>query len=287
MLKIAQYILGAALIFGPAAASAGDLVPDAADGIMNSCRPDYHRICSNVAPGNGRVARCLLNHQAEISPYCQQAIKIASAVEDCMPDYQRLCPGVAKGQQAFQCLADRIDMLMPACRRVVSANAPYMRRDERYGYNGGYNANPAPYASPAPYSSPAPYAGPNPGAYASQDGYARPSEPQQPYNGYAGPGAPQSQPYNGYAGPGAPQGQAYNGYAYPGDPRTGPQYDGYAYRNEQPREPYDGYAYQPNPGPGYTGRYAEQGEPRFRSYDDNYSGGYAGPGYGGAPRAPY
>ena len=39
MLKIAQYILGAALIFGAAAASAGDLVPDAADGIMNSCRP--------------------------------------------------------------------------------------------------------------------------------------------------------------------------------------------------------------------------------------------------------
>ncbi len=286
MLKIAQYILGAALIFGPAAASAGDLVPDAADGIMNSCRPDYHRICSNVAPGNGRVARCLLDHQAEISPYCLQAIKIASAVEDCMPDYQRLCPGVAKGQQAFQCLADRIDMLMPACRRVVSANLPYMQRGERYSYNGGYNGGPAPYAAPAPYSSPAPYAGPNPGPYAYQDGYARPSEPQQPYNGYAGR-APQSQPYSGYAGPGAPQGQSYNGYAYPGDPRTGPQYDGYAYRNEPPREPYDGYAYQPNPGPGYSGRYAEQGGPRFRSYDDNYSGGYAGPGYGGAPRAPY
>ena len=164
-----------------------------------------------------------------------------------MPDYQRLCPGVAKGQQAFQCLADRIDRLMPACRRVVSANAPYMRRDERYSYNGGYNARPVlprpirarrPTLGPTPVPMPIKTATPAQASLQGQpySGYASPGAPQgQPYNGYTGPGAPQSQPYSGYAGPGAPQGQPYNGYAYPGDPRTGPQYDGYAYRNEAPR----------------------------------------------------
>ncbi len=265
MLKIAQYILGAGLIFGATAASAGDLMPDAADGVMNSCRPDYHRICSYVMPGDGRVARCLLDHQAELSPYCLQALKIASAVEECMPDYHRLCPGVPNGPQAFQCLADRIHMLAPACRRVVDANAPYMMpRGGRYSYNGG----PAPYGAPAPYSSPAPYAGPNPGPYSYRED----------------PGT------GGYAGPGEPQGQPYNGYAYPGDPRGDPRNDGgYAYQNGPQRGPYDGYAGQP--GPGYSDRYAEQGTPRFRPYDDGYGGGYGGgyaaPNYGGAPRAPY
>src|SRR5208337_3041405 len=46
MLKIAQYILGAGLMIGASTASAGDLMPDSADGIMNSCRSDYHRMCS-------------------------------------------------------------------------------------------------------------------------------------------------------------------------------------------------------------------------------------------------
>lgn len=259
MFKIARYIFGAGLVFAATAASAGDLQADAADGVMDACRTDYHRMCSYVVPGEGRVARCLLDRQMELSPYCLQSLKIASAAEDCLPDYQRLCPGVPKGRQAFQCLASRMDMLMPACRRVVSANAPYMQpRGDRYSYNGGYNAAPAPYGAPAPYTGPAPYAEPNPGPYAYRDGYARPS---------------------------VPQGQPYNGYAYPGEQRAAPSYDGYAYQNEPQRKSYDRYSY--HYGPGYGGRYAEEGAPRFRSYDDSYSGGYAAPGYGAAPRAPY
>ncbi len=259
MFKIASYILGAGIMFGASAASAGDLVPDAADGIMNSCRPDFHRLCSYVLPGHGRVARCLLDHQAELAPNCLQAIRIASAVEACLGDYQRFCPGVPRGPQAFQCLADRMNLLIPECRRVVSANAPYMRPpEERYGYNG------AP-AGPAPYRAPAPYAGPNP--YAYQGG--------QP-EGYAGPGAPQSQPYNGY------------GY------RDGPRYDDrYAAEGAPQSQPYDGYAYQS--GPGYGERYAGEPAPRYRPYDNGYGGGdgypgqgYAGQGYdNGAPRGPY
>lgn len=254
MFKIAQYILGAGLMIGATAACAGDLVPDAADGIMNSCRADYHRMCSYVLPGHGRVARCLLDHEAQLAPNCRQAIRIASAVEACSGDYQRLCPGVPQGPQAFQCLAGRMNLLIPECRRVVSANAPYMpQRQERYGYNGG----PAPYQAPAPYQNPAPYAAPYP--YAYQGG---PTDEER----YPGQGAPQSGPYNGpryddrYAAEGAPQG--------------------------------DGYAYQS--GPGYNDRYAQQPAPGYRPYDDRYPGdGYAGGGYdgryydNGAPREPY
>jgi hypothetical protein len=279
MLKIAQYVLGAGLMIGATAASAGDLVPDAADGIMNSCRPDYHRICSSVVPGDGRVARCLLDHERDIAPSCLQALRIASAVENCMPDYERYCRGVPKGSPAFQCLADKIDRLVPACRRVVDANAPYMLpRDERYADNRG----PDPYyRAPAPYSRPAPYGGQYPDAYAYRDepgagNYGATGEPQgepyqaQPYR---------ERPYDGeqYQGQ-AYQSRPYNGSPYPADPRYG---SGYAY-SAPPREPNAPLSYPY--APGYSGRYAE-GAPRFRSYDETNDSERPGSFYE-TPRAP-
>lgn len=280
MLKIAQYVLGAGLMIGATAASAGDLVPDAADGIMNSCRPDYHRVCSYVVPGEGRVARCLLDHQREIAPSCLEALKIASAAEDCLPDYERYCRGVPKGSPAFQCLADKIDRLAPACRRVVDANAPYMLpRGGRYADNRGTDPY---YRAPAPYSRPAPYAGQYPGAYAYREepgagNYGAPGEPQgQPYQAQPYQGQPyQGQPYQGQAY----QSQPYSGNPYPGDPRSG---GSYAYSGPS-REPNDPFSY--HYGPGYGGRYAE-GAQRFRSYDDS-SGGNDPGSYYNAPRAPY
>lgn len=263
MLKIASYMLGAGLIIGAAAASAGDLAPGAADPIMNSCRPDYRRLCSYVLPGHGRVARCLLDHEARLAPNCRQAIRIASSVEACSGDYERFCPGVPRGPQAFQCLADRMDLLMPQCRRVVSANAPYMpRQQERYGYNGGQ----APYQAPAPYQGPAPYAGPDRYGY-----QGAPSDEER----YPSQGAPQSRPYDDYA---------YRG---------GPRYDDrYAAEGPPQSRPYDGYAYQS--GPGYGDPYAQEPAPRYRPYDypgagDGYEQGYPpGQGYdNGGPRQPY
>jgi len=276
MLKIAPYILGAGLMIGATAASAGDLVPDAADGIMNACRPDHHRICSYVAPGDGRVARCLLDHQAELAPNCLQAIRIASAVESCLPDYERFCPGVPRGPQAFRCLADRMNMLLPQCRRVVSANAPYMLpRGERYGYNGGpapYPA-PAPYQAPAPYHNPAPYAGPAPYAYPG----GAPEEER-----YAGPGAPPNRPYGGYAYRDGPQPQYDDRYADEGAPPQGRPYDPYA---GQPAPGY-GERYAGQPAPSYGERYAEDAAPRFMPYGDR--GSYFRRDYGNdAPREPY
>ena len=285
MLKIAQYVLGAVLTIGATAAAAGDLAPEAADGIMNSCRPDYHRICAYVVPGEGRVARCLLDHERELAPSCRLSLRIASAVENCMPDYDRYCRGVPKGSQAFQCLADKIDRLVPACRRVVDANAPYMLpRGGRYADNGGA----APYyRAPAPYSSPAPYGGQYPGAYAYRDepgtgNYGAPGEPQgQPYQAQQYQRQPyQGEPYQGQQYQGQTyQSRPYNGNPYPGDPRYG---SGYAYSGP-PREPNDPLSYPY--GPGYGGRYAE-GAPRFRSYDDSNGSDIAAPYYD-APRAPY
>jgi len=234
MFKFARYVLGVGLMVGTTAASAGEVMSDAAGGVMNACRPDYHRLCSYAVQGNGRIARCLLDHETELTPSCLRAVKIAAGAEACMADYRRYCQGVPRGQQAFECLAGRMDALRPACRRVVSANAPYMQpHGERYGYGRG----------------PGPYGGPNYDAYAFRYGspdeerYAREGEPgvrryggygdrqrdedrdldegnPSPQDRYAEEEAPRFQPYGGrYAGPGYP-GQ---GYGYGGPPsRYGP-----------------------------------------------------------------
>jgi hypothetical protein len=268
MFKFAHLILGAGLMFGASAASAGDLMPDSADGIMNACRADFHRMCSYVAPGEGRAARCLLEHKAELTPPCLSAIKIATDVEACTADYQRFCPGVPAGPNAFRCLADKMDALVPACRRVVSANLPYMLPggERRYGYNRGQGA----YGEPNPYA----YRGGSPDDERDAGQGAPYGQPySQPYSQPYGQtyGRPYSQPYN------QPYGQTYGRpYSQPyGQPYSQPY--GQPNSSEAYRDPGDGE------------RYAEEGgTPRFRPYDDRYgSYGYATPGYdNAAPREP-
>ncbi len=271
MLKFARTILSAGLALAATAALAGDLMPDAAEGIMNVCRPDYHRMCAHVVPGSGRSARCLLDREAELSPACLRAIKLASAVEACMPDYRKYCEGVPRGPQAFQCLSSRMDALVPECQRVLNANAPYMRpRGERYSGN----------------PDTAPYRAPNPGGYAYRGGPADEDrdtdedEPRtRPDGRYAGEGEPRTEPYGRYAGEGEPRPDPYGRYAGEGEGRAAP-YGHDAGEGEPGAAPYGRYAGEGEPGTAPYGRYAGEGEPRTPPYDR-----YAGEG---EPRArPY
>jgi hypothetical protein len=150
MLKSLTVILSAGVIFGATAAWADGLPPEVRDDVMRTCRADYHRVCSEVVPGDGRVGRCLLDHETELAPSCLKAIKLAYAIESCMPDYRRFCNGVAPGGgQIVECLAERMEALAPQCQRVVSANAPYGAPGrERYSSYRGHG-----YGDPYRYRS--------------------------------------------------------------------------------------------------------------------------------------
>ncbi len=203
MFKFVKYLIGAGLIAGSTTvAAAGDLPPEVIDGVMASCRPDYHQLCSFVVPGSGRVARCLLDHEMELAPPCLKSIKLAYAMEACMPDYRRLCNGVPPGGgQIVECLASRMEALAPECQRVVSANAPYAGPGhERYSYNRG----PGPYADPTPNAEAYRYE-PRPSettpypARPYDDRYADRGYAQQPYGGEG------RYPDQGYNNPGYQQ----------------------------------------------------------------------------------
>jgi hypothetical protein len=227
MLKISKYILGALLAAGAPAALAGDLPPDLADNVMQSCRADYHRVCPDIVPGGGRAASCLFDHETELAPSCLQALKIAHAIEVCTPDYRRYC-GEARGPEAFECLASRMDALLPECRRMVGANAPYMyRNSRRYAYD-----SPAPYG----YPGPAPYA--YRGGHGDEDGDAEESGPSRPYGAYP-------YPYPARPAPGAP---------YPDAGRQGEPGERYTGEEERRFRSYDER---------YAGRFGPFGPERY------------------------
>jgi hypothetical protein len=223
MFKIAKYIAGVWLAAGTSAALAGDLPPDLADSVMQSCRADYHRICADVVPGGGRAASCLLDHEIELAPPCLQALKTAHAINVCTPDYRRYCNGAARGPEAFECLASRMDALLPECRRIISANAPYMYRDSRrYAYG-----------SPAPYGSPGPAPYPYRGAPGGDDRYAAEGEPNGPYGTYPYLQRPAPDSAYPYATRPAPGG------AYPDAGRRGEPGERYAGEDERRFRSYD------------------------------------------------
>jgi hypothetical protein len=43
--------------------------------LADSCWDDLEKHCGEVEMGEGRVAKCLLDHEGEVSPTCQQAMK--------------------------------------------------------------------------------------------------------------------------------------------------------------------------------------------------------------------
>jgi hypothetical protein len=200
MIKGIRYALGAVAAMAATSATAVELSREALEHVMGACRADYHRVCDDVVPGDGRVGRCLLNHERQLSPQCLKAVKLAFAVEACSRDYDRYCRGAQKGAESIRCLSQRLPVLAPECRRVIEANAGGPARG---GYGGPQAAYGAPY--PSPYGNP--YAPPPPpysygGAPRSGDPYGYPQGPGPNGGGYDGryaEGAPDP-----YAGPGGP-----------------------------------------------------------------------------------
>ena len=85
------------------------------------CAADYQKFCAGVQPGEGRIARCMAGHKAELSPACQSAIKagverVDRFVKACKPDAEKYCKSIPVGDgRILSCLKGRESDLNPAC----------------------------------------------------------------------------------------------------------------------------------------------------------------------------
>ena len=50
--------------------------------VMQACRADYDRHCSDVTPGGGRILACLQSHAGQLTSTCAQTLPRAQALRD-------------------------------------------------------------------------------------------------------------------------------------------------------------------------------------------------------------
>ena len=119
-----RYALAAVLLLG--AAGAGAQQEAIARG---ACQPDVERLCSGVQPGQGRIATCLMDKQAELSPECVQHIEQMRAqakefAQACKKDIAKYCKGMRpQSGKLAKCLKDHQAKLSSACKEVFGSGA--------------------------------------------------------------------------------------------------------------------------------------------------------------------
>ena len=106
-----------------AAAASLAAVPALAQTPPAACAPDIQQYCAGVQQGEGRIAGCLRQNAAKISPACKQAmVRTAELVKEvvgaCEDDIHRYCSGAAPGTTK-ECLRQNFRELSFGCKREL------------------------------------------------------------------------------------------------------------------------------------------------------------------------
>lgn len=91
--------------------------------VNHPCVADADRLCKGVEPGGGRVARCLKQHEAELSPDCKAKRdsfreRVQEIRQACREDAEKYCGGVVPGRGAIlRCLRGHEPQLSDPCKK--------------------------------------------------------------------------------------------------------------------------------------------------------------------------
>jgi hypothetical protein len=113
---VALMIVVAVLLMSPAAERVAS-----AQG-QGPCTDDVQKFCKDVQPGAGRIARCLKEHEADLSRACKRQMaevkkRAHEFREACEDDVLSLCAGVKPGGgRIIKCLKEHESELSPECK---------------------------------------------------------------------------------------------------------------------------------------------------------------------------
>ena len=120
-MSIRKAIVSSALVLSAAALATPALAQDKAGKGDGPCAQDAKKFCPGMQPGGGRIAKCMKEHQADLSPACQENIKKAEQrlkefSDECKADAEKFCKGIRPGQgRILACLKSHQAELAPAC----------------------------------------------------------------------------------------------------------------------------------------------------------------------------
>ena len=99
--------------------------------VVNGCKEELEKYCSNVTPGEGRLLACLFAYEDKLSGRCEYALYDAAAqleravaalsyvVNECSSDLKQYCAGVAAGEGRLQeCLQKNDDKVSKRCKQA-------------------------------------------------------------------------------------------------------------------------------------------------------------------------
>ncbi len=119
-------ILGLILLVGSSVMAQG-LV----ETVVNGCKEELTKYCSNVTPGEGRVLACLYAYEDKLSGRCEYALYDAASqleravaalsyvVNECSSDLKEHCAGVAAGEgRLLECLQKNDAHVSQRCKQA-------------------------------------------------------------------------------------------------------------------------------------------------------------------------
>ena len=81
------------------------------------CTAEIDKFCKDVKPGEGRLIKCLREHDADLSDACRADVNTFSQYQACLDDTVRLCPGMPpSGAQVIKCLRTHKNDLSTECQ---------------------------------------------------------------------------------------------------------------------------------------------------------------------------
>jgi hypothetical protein len=116
-MKTSRMVLVVALLFGlvPSIAQAQEI------NRRGPCRADIEKFCKDVKPLQGRVVKCMREHEGELSQACKNHIAEAKEqqkefVRDCKADASKFCKDVKPGGgRIINCLKPHQAELSAGC----------------------------------------------------------------------------------------------------------------------------------------------------------------------------
>jgi hypothetical protein len=86
------------------------------------CDADYQKFCASITPGGGRIAKCMKDHENDLSNACKNRMieakeRYQGIQEACHDDVDKLCSGIRSfGGHILKCLKNHKYELSQECK---------------------------------------------------------------------------------------------------------------------------------------------------------------------------